>query len=542
MIKKYFSDLKREFSGYNLNSLSKDLMAGVTVAAVALPLALAFGVACGADAASGMIAAIVAGIVISLLSGASFQISGPTGAMSAVLVTIVSRYSLDGMFVTCLIAGIIMLVLGIFKLGKLVNYIPAPVITGFTSGIAVVIALGQVDNLFGTVSHGETAVEKLLSYFQTGFNVNISTLLIGLLVIAIMIIWPKKWNAKVPSSLVAIIIAGIVSYVLKLDIPRVGDIPKTLILDSRLHLGSLKAINFMELLSPAITIAALGMIESLLCGSSASRMKSEPFDADRELVAQGIGNIVIPFFGGVPCTAAIARTSVAIKSGCQTRLTGIFHSLFLIACMFLLAPVMAALPLSALAGVLMMTAWRMNEWESITYIFKNKFKGPIFKFLVTMIATVVFDLTIAIVLGIVFSIIVFVFNISKLNIDVSKVENDKINSDVDVENLHKDTVVVYLTGPLFFTNCDKLIAFFKELAPCKKIILSMRGVPYIDITATSALLDCYLEKTSQGTEFVFSGLQERVMENFSRGEFMEKVGQDKFYWSVDKVLLETVTK
>ncbi|MBQ4543756.1 MAG: SulP family inorganic anion transporter, partial [Clostridia bacterium] len=163
MIKKYFSDLKREFSGYNLNSLSKDLMAGVTVAAVALPLALAFGVACGADAASGMIAAIVAGIVISLLSGASFQISGPTGAMSAVLVTIVSRYSLDGMFVTCLIAGIIMLVLGIFKLGKLVNYIPAPVITGFTSGIAVVIALGQVDNLFGTVSHGETAVEKVLS-------------------------------------------------------------------------------------------------------------------------------------------------------------------------------------------------------------------------------------------------------------------------------------------------------------------------------------------------------------------------------------------
>lgn len=401
MFRNFAGILKREFAGYNASKLAQDALAGVTVAAVALPLALAFGVSCGADAAAGLITAIIAGIVISALSGASFQISGPTGAMTAVLITIVARYQLQGVFIVSLLAGVILLLCGIFRLGKLVSYIPGPVVTGFTSGIAVIIALGQVDNFFGTFSEGENALAKLASYGELGFAPNWQAMLVGLLVIIIMVIYPKKWNARVPSSLVSIIIVGILSNLLGFEVASVGEIPRTLLPAVRLNLGEVEWSAIANFISPAFTIAALGMIESLLCGASASRMKDEPFDANQELLAQGVGNILIPFFGGVPATAAIARTSVAIKAGCQTRLTGIFHAVGLLACMFLLGPIMAKLPLAALAGVLIVTAWRMNEWHEIKEMFGKKIWVAIIEFAVTMICTVVFDLTIAIIVGVV---------------------------------------------------------------------------------------------------------------------------------------------
>lgn len=387
MFSSYLSALKKEFAGYNGARFSKDLMAGLTVTAVALPLALAFGVSSGADAAAGLITAILSGVIMSLLSGASYQISGPTGAMTAVLITIVSRCGMQGVFLASLMAGILLLLCGIFRFGKLVGYIPAPVITGFTSGIAIIIALGQIDNFFGTHSEGETAIQKLISYGRLGFSPNWQAVVTGLLVVAIMIVWPKKWNAKVPSSLIAIIVAGLVSNLCGFDIASVGQIPRTLLPQMRLSLSSLDPATITGLIPSAFTIAALGMIESLLCGASASRMKNEKFNADQELIAQGVGNMVIPFFGGVPSTAAIARTSVAIKSGCQTRLTGVIHSVGLLICMFLLGGVMAKLPLAALAGVLMVTAWRMNEWHSIRYIFSRKMRGAMAKFLITMDAT-----------------------------------------------------------------------------------------------------------------------------------------------------------
>lgn len=401
MFKNFAGQLRNEFAGYNASRLAQDALAGITVAAVALPLALAFGVSCGADAAAGLITAIIAGIVISALSGASFQISGPTGAMTAVLITIVARYQLQGVFIVSLMAGVILLLCGIFRLGKLVSYIPGPVVTGFTSGIAIIIALGQVDNFFGTFSEGENALAKLASYAELGFSPSWQAILVGLLVILIMVVYPKKWNARVPSSLVSIIIVGILSNLLGFEVASVGEIPRTLFPEVRLNLGEVQWDAMANFISPAFTIAALGMIESLLCGASASRMKDEHFDANQELLAQGIGNIMIPFFGGVPATAAIARTSVAIKAGCQTRLTGIFHAVGLLACMFLLGPVMAKLPLAALAGVLIVTAWRMNEWHEIKEMFSKKIWVSIVEFAVTMVCTVVFDLTIAIVVGVV---------------------------------------------------------------------------------------------------------------------------------------------
>ena len=322
-MKSFIQDLRREFSGYNGAKFAKDLMAGITVTAVALPLALAFGVSSGADAAAGLITAILAGLIIGFLSGASYQISGPTGAMAAILVSVVASYGMQGVFLATLMAGVILVVAGLFRVGRLVSIIPMPVITGFTSGIAIIIALGQLDNFFGTTSTMSGNLGKLMSYFQNGFHPDWRTTAIGLFVVLFMIVWPKKWQAVFPSSLASLIVVLILNAFLKWDVAVVGAIPRTLLPAARLSLSGIELGSVTGLLAPAFSIAALGMIESLLCGASAGNMKGEPLNADRELIAQGVGNIVIPFFGGVPATAAIARTSVAIKAGQQTRLTGI---------------------------------------------------------------------------------------------------------------------------------------------------------------------------------------------------------------------------
>lgn len=538
MISNFVSDLKREFKGYNGKSFSKDIMAGLTVTAVALPLALAFGVSCGADAAAGLITAIIAGFVISAFSGASFQISGPTGAMTAVLITIVSKFGMQGVFIASLIAGILLLLCGVLKLGNLVSFIPMPVVTGFTSGIAIIIALGQIDNFFGTTSVGESAIAKLISYSTLGFSPNWFAVAIGLLVILIMAFYPKKWNNTVPSSLVAIIVAALISNLCGFEIATVGQIPKTLLPEIRLTFSTIDLNMARELVAPAFTIAMLGIIESLLCGSAASRMKKEPFNADQELIGQGIGNILIPFFGGVPATAAIARTSVAIKSGGVTRLTGIIHAVGLLISMFLLGDLMAKLPLSALAGVLIVTAWRMNEWDSIKYIFSNKFKGAIAKFLITMVCTVVFDLTIAIIVGVAFSFMLFVVKSSKIEINVSKVENDKLKtSSEDVENTHKNSVVMYITGSMFFGNSSKISSAVEQLGDCEEIIFSLRGVSAIDISCAQILYELCGELIEKNVKLSFCGVQPTVKEVMQRAGVVDLVGEHCFYWSVDKALL-----
>jgi len=541
MLKSYIQMLKREFSGYNGGKLVKDLMAGLTVAAVALPLALAFGVASGASPAAGLITAIIAGVVISALSGASFQISGPTGAMSAVLITIVAKTGINGVFWVCFMAGIILLICGIFKLGKLVALIPRPVITGFTSGIAVIIALGQVDNFFGTKSVGETAIEKFISYSKLGFTPHLWTVLLGLIVIAIMIVWPKKWNAKVPSSLVAIIAVTAVYLIFKFDgvktIRDIGQIPQSFLLPERLSLSGVNLDLVTTLLPSAITVAALGMIESLLCGASASRMKNEPFDANIELFGQAAGNIIIPFFGGVPATAAIARTSVAIKSGAQTRLTGIFHALWLIAAMLLLGSVMELIPMPALAGVLMVTAWRMNEWHAIKYMFKKKFIGAILQFFVTMIATVVFDLTIAIVIGIVFSLLLFVKNAAHLKVETSDVDESRIVDKSEDGTDYNGTFIMYVTGNIFFANIKTLADATEALPKCKEIIISLRGVPDIDISAIESVGEMCTALNERGVRVIFCGLNEAVTRVFKRSGVYDQLGQDNFYKNIDKALL-----
>jgi len=424
------------------------------------------------------------------------------------------------------------LVAGILKLGRIIYYIPSSVITGFTSGIAIIIALGQLDNFFGVTSKGNLAILKVASYFTDGFHPDFYAMGIGLAVIAIMLIWPKKLNEKFPSSLAALIIILIANRFLQFDVAVVGEIPKTIFLDERLSFSSLNLQQFHDLFVPAFSIAALGMIESLLCGASAGKMKKEELNADRELMAQGIGNMMIPFFGGVPATAAIARTSVAIKAGCETRLAGVFHALILLLSMFVLAPVMSAIPLSALAGVLMVTAWRMNDWENIKFIFEHKFKTGMSKFFITMAATVMLDLTEAIIIGVAFSIILILFKLT--DIDKDRLEE----AGISLPSISEKVRVVYLTGAIFFAVVDKLTKTLHEQEGVTEgLILSMRGVPVIDLSGIQAMVELVKELEAHGTDVYLTSVQPKVLEEMRRGGLIDIIGEEYIFQSAEKAII-----
>ena len=532
-IKQFISDLKKEFHGYNPKKFTNDLMAGLTVAAVALPLALAFGVSSGADAASGLITAIIAGIVIGLLSGASYQISGPTGAMAAILVSLAAKYQLQGMLLAGFLSGVILLIMAVCKVGKLVSYIPTPVITGFTSGIAIIIALGQIDNFFGTASAGENAIAKLISYKDMGFSPNWYAIGFGLLAILIMIFYPKKWQGVIPSSLAAIIVTVILNFVLNPDaalsgVAEVGAIPKKLITDQSLllNLSDLDLSNLTQLIMPAVSIALLGMIESLLCGAAAGKMKGEKLNSTRELIAQGVGNMIIPLMGGVPATAAIARTSVVIKSGGQTRIASVIHSITLILSMFLLGGVMSRIPLSALAGVLIVKAVRMNNFGEIKHYFSKKLRHSQIQFLLTMAATVIFDLTIAIAVGIVAAVVIFFLKSCRLHVRIS---------DPDAEE-EKDINLITPTGPLFFGTQNRLTRALENIGESRAVIFRMQGVPNIDDSAIEELKAIVETYRSQQTKVLFCGLHPEVQKTMQKAGFTEIVGEEQFFDNTEAAL------
>ncbi len=536
-MKTYWKDLKAEFKGYTGKKLAKDAMAGLTVAAVALPLALAFGVSSGATAASGLLTAIISGFVISLLGGAFYQISGPTGAMAAILMSIIAQYGMSGVFTATILAGILLVLAGIFHLGRVTAYIPMPVIAGFTSGIAVIIALGQLDNFFGVSSTGGSAVQKVFSYFTHGFSPNWISVAIGSLVILFMIFFPKKWNAVVPASLIAIIFATAASALLSLDVATVGEIPSSLLLKERFSFAGFEFSDVKGLLAPAVSIAALGMVESLLCGASAGRMTGVRLNNDRELVAQGVGNILAPLFGGIPATAAIARTSVAIKSGAQTRLTGMFHAVVLLISMLALGPVMSRIPLAALAGVLLVTAWRMNEWATIRYIFSRKFKGAILKFLATMAATILFDLTVAIVIGVGISLVLLVVRLSRLEIHYDDVKPDRLRDpDTPLSPIYERAEVVYITGAVIFANTQIIADMAEKLNDKSAVLFSMRGASYMDISGAQAFLELLQELRKKEIPVYICGVSDGVKRMMERSGIMELVGADRFYWSVERAL------
>lgn len=531
----FLSDLKREFSGYSTSTFTKDLMAGLTVAAVALPLALAFAVSSGQSAASGMITAIISGLVIAGLGGASYQISGPTGTMAMILITVGAHYGIEGVLFATFLSGVVRLLAGVLRVGALVSYIPSPVVTGFTSGIAIIIAFGQIDPFFGVTSTGTQIPQMIASYVRDGFAIHLPALAYGLFVVLFMIFWPKKWNAKVHASLLSLIITLVAQMVLNLPVAEVGSIPRTLVAADRLHLLSMPWHHFGSLISPAISIAALGMVESLLCGTYASKMKKEKFNATRELYAQGIGNVIIPFFGGIPATAAIARTSVAIRAGQQTRLTSIIHAIGLLLSMFLLGPFLSRIPLAALAGVLIVTAWRMNDWIAIRRIFRKRIKTSMAQFLITMGATVFFDLTVAIFAGIAFSMVMFIVKSHKISIEI-----DPVTAELGAGA--KRTKVVYVDGQLFFGSQNQLTEVTESLIGdgAERIIFSLRGVPSIDHSSINELSDIVRLCRSKGVDVYLVGLQKPVRSLMERLDFIHLIGEERIFSSA-VIALESLT-
>lgn len=544
---------RREFAHYTPAKFRQDLLAGLTVGAVALPLALAFGVASGATAAAGMVTAILAGFVIGALSGAPYQISGPTGAMSAVLILLSQRYGIEGVWIAGVLSGIVLLLLGLFRLGRFIAYIPAPVISGFTSGIAVIIFTGQINNLLGISSppvtagwllplthvldHESTTV-KLLSYFQGGYAPNWQTLLVGLIVMALMFRWPAQWGKYLPGSLAGIILTTLLVALAGFSIPIIGQIPRTILLDERLFFANIPWSDLGALAAPIISIAALGAVESLLCGAVASKMTGIRLQANQELIAQGVGNIIIPFFGGVPATAAIARSSVGIKSGGITRMVSLVHAALLLVAVYAAAGILGQIPLSALAGVLMVTSIRMNEWSAIRFMFGNRFKTGMVTYLITLVATISLDLTQAILIGGVLSAAVFINQVANLQIDIHEVDLHKLRlRGIHLNGAQPHIRVAYLTGPLFFAATSNFNQAFAHEEDVEVLILSMRAVPLVDLTGIEALASLHEQMSHAGKKLLLSGVQPSVMRMFERAGLDKIIGCENFFWSSDQAIL-----
>ncbi len=540
MIQDWLGMWRREFAGYSRATLQKDVLAGITVAAVALPLALAFGVASGADAAAGLVTAILAGIIMGLLGGAPYQISGPTGAMSAVLIVLVSRHGLQGMWLAGLLAGIMLTLLGIFRLGRVVALIPGPVITGFTSGIAIIIALGQLDNFLGIQTPAaENVIEKMRYYAEHGIAPNLEAMALGLVVIIAMLVWPRfKFGKRIPGSLVGIILATVILLLTNWEAPIIGAIPRTILLENRLTFGQIPWSELSDIIVPAMSIAALGAIESLLCGAVAGNMTGIRLNNNLELIAQGVGNIVTPLFGGVPATAAIARTSVNIKSGGVTRLSPILHGVVLLLAALLLTSVIGRVPLAALAGVLLVTAWRMNEWHSIRFYFSHRLKHAIVAFAITLVATVVLDLTQAILIGFGISTLIFMAQMSELRISRKPVEMERL-TDAGQQFTHPghNIAVYYLSGPLFFAAARRLLEFVESHdEPGATLILSIRGVPLIDATGVDVVRELLHRQRQGNGDVLLTSMDDRVRLLLERAGVLAELGADHVFWSADKAI------
>jgi SulP family sulfate permease len=524
---------------YNLKFLREDVMAGLTVAIVALPLALAFGVTSGAGAAAGLYTAIVAGIVAALFGGSSLQVSGPTGAMTAVLLPIVARYGVQALPVLGLMAGIILLALAITRIGRYVNYIPWPVVTGFTNGIAVIIFLQQLPYFLG-VSKGEGESILTVSWrtLQDFFKEpRFMPMLLGVLTILVMLLWLRfKRLQIIPASMAALFIVTLVSlFPFFAEVPRIGEIPRSLP-TPRLPIFDVGV--FTDLFRAALAIAALSALESLLCAVVADGMTvDQKHDPDRELFGQGLANIASSLFGGIPATAALARTAVNVRSGAKTRLSAIIHGVVLLAVVLFLAPLASVIPLAVLGGILMVVALRMIEREAAQLIWRST-KSDAFVLVLTMVITIVFDLILAIEVGLVAAGVLFIIRMSSMfqvnPEDLAKVSvphresTDQARSE---QALLKKHIVVYrVDGPIFFGAANR---FFDQLLKTddgiKVVILRMRRVPVMDATGATALITM-VERLERRKILIFmSGLQDQPKQLLTRMGVLDELSRDKHH-------------
>lgn len=531
---KLFSSLK----GYSKETFTADLMAGIIVGIVALPLAIAFGIASGVSPEKGIITAIIAGFVISLLGGSKVQIGGPTGAFIVIVYGIIARYGETGLIVATIMAGAILVMLGVFKLGTVIKFIPYPIVVGFTSGIAVTIFTTQIKDLLGLSADSVPAdfLPKWQCYFENIGTADPLSVVVGIGSIAIIALWPRI-SKKIPGSLVAIFAMTLLTYLLR----RYAGVTSIETIGDRFQISaSLPGVAVPDmswdvikgLFPAAVTIAVLGAIESLLSATVADGVTGDKHDSNQELIAQGAANIVTPLFGGIPATGAIARTMTNINNGGRTPVAGIIHAVVLLLILLFLSPLTRHIPMACLAGVLVIVSYNMSEWRTIRGMMKNP-KADIAVLFTTLLLTVVFDLTIAIAAGLLMAVVLFMRRIMEsTNISVI---HDQIDMTADAESNHRDDKVevaegveVYeIDGPFFFGIASKFDDVMHTMGEKSKVrIIRMRKVPFIDSTGLHNLSNLIRASRKEGIEVILSGVNPSVRETLLKAGIDRLVGEE----------------
>ncbi|MBR0361561.1 MAG: sulfate permease [Paraprevotella sp.] len=532
---KLLTDIKH----YDKATFTADVMAGIIVGIVALPLAIAFGIASGVTPEKGIITAIIAGLAISLFGGSRVQIGGPTGAFIVIIYGIIQQYGEKGLLIATILAGIFLVLLGVFKLGSIIKYIPYPIVVGFTSGIALTIFTTQVKDLFGLTINDVPAdfIEKWIVYFQHFHTIDWWAAGVGILSVAIIALLPKL-TRKIPGSLVAIIIMTVGVYLLKqyglaTSVETIGDRFKINAELPGMNVPALDWETIKELVSPAITIALLGAIESLLSATVADGVIDDKHDSNQELVGQGIANILCPIFGGIPATGAIARTMTNINNGGRTPVAGIIHAIVLLLIFLLLMPLAQYIPMACLAGVLVIVSYNMSGWRTFRELLKNP-RADVAVLIITFILTVIFDLTIAIEFGLVLACLIFIKRVmetTEVNIFKNEILPTETDSETPTEKEHliipQDTEVYEIDGPYFFgiaTRFEEIMMRMKEKPKVR--IIRMRRVPFIDSTGIHNLTNLCEMSHKDGIHIILSGVNPKVHEALKKSGFYNILGKE----------------
>ncbi len=541
-----FSALKK----YTKADFTTDLMAGIIVGIVALPLAIAFGIASGVSPEKGIVTAIVAGFIISFLGGSKVQIGGPTGAFIVIIYGIIQEYGIEGLMVATMMAGVLLIVLGVFRLGTVIKFIPYPIIVGFTSGIAVTIFTTQIADIFGLDFGGEKIpgdfIGKWMIYFRHFDTVNWWNAAVSMVSIVIIALTPK-FSKKIPGSLVAIVIVTLAVYYLKMygGVTSIDTIGDRFSIQSQLPGASVPPLNWeaiQNLFPVAVTIAVLGAIESLLSATVADGVIGDRHNSNTELIAQGIANIASPIFGGIPATGAIARTMTNINNGGRTPISGIVHAIVLLLILLFLMPLAQYIPMACLAGVLVIVSYNMSGWRTFKALLNNP-KSDVTVLLITFFLTVIFDLTIAIEVGLLIACISFMKRVMETTeISVIRDEIDpNLESDLEVHEEHlvlpKGVEVYEINGPYFFGIATKFEEMMAQLGDRPKIrIIRMRRVPFIDSTGIHNLTNLCEMSQKEGIHIILSGVNEKVHRALEKSGFYELLGKENICSNINEAV------
>ena len=525
---------------YDQGQFVKDVTAGIIVAIIALPLSIALALASGVGPEAGIFTAIVAGFVISVLGGSSVQIAGPTAAFATIVAGIVAKDGLDGLVISTILAGVFLILMGICHFGSLIKFIPYTITTGFTSGIAVTIVIGQLKDFFGVVYPDGVkpieTTEKLKAFVANIATINTDAVIVGVVSLVILIISPMIFK-KIPGSLLAVIAGILMVKCLPLQVATIGNLYTISNALPSFHLPVVNLQIVQNALPNAFTIAVLAAIESLLSCVVADGMINGKHRSDMELVAQGVGNIASALFGGIPATGAIARTAANIKNGGRTPIAGMVHSITLVIVLVVLMPFAGLIPMPTIAAILFIVAYNMCQWRTFVHLLKTAPKSDIIVLISTFVLTVIFDLVVAIEIGMVLACLLFIKRMSEETHAESWTYVDDDTQDVDeqLRRLPLQIRVYEITGPLFFGAADAIEHIVvKDFTTC--LVLRMRSVPAIDSTAMNALQDLICVCESKGITVVFSHVNEQPMKVMQRSGFVELVGEENFCPNISAAL------